>query len=332
MSERIHRLGINTSFLSAKLIGCGLFYLTFPSATVLAYQGLPPLPGDLWRAWSWEPGVLLALGLAAWLYARGTNEVWRRVGRGRGVGYWQASAFGSGLTALFIAFVSPLNAFSTALFSAHMLQHLLLTLVAAPLLVLGAPLVPFLWALPKPARQQIGRWWRPAQVIRLGWHGLSQPLLVWSLHTATLWLWHSPVLYQAALEQPILHELEHITFLGTAWLFWWILLKPNGPKRLGNGAGVLYVFTTALQSGALGALLTFARTPLYPIYSSSVAAWNLTVLADQQLAGVIMWVPAGVVYLVTTLVLLGRWLHRMEQDDSQTWTPLPLPPRAEASE
>jgi cytochrome c oxidase assembly factor CtaG len=299
-----------------------LVLTTIYPSTVFAYQGLPPLPSDFWRAWRWEPGVLLSLIFAAWLYMRGVQTIWRRAGSGRGIYRWQVIAFGSGLIALFIALISPLNAFGTAIFSAHMLQHLILILVAAPLLVLGAPLVPFMWALPRPERRKIARWWRQAKVVRAGWHSLTQPLFVWFLHTITLWLWHLPALYQAALEQPSIHELEHISFLGTALLFWWVLIQPTGRRRLGYGASLLYVFTTALQSGALGALLTFARTPLYPIYTSSAAAWNLTILEDQQLAGVIMWVPAGVIYLGAALVLLSQWLRTMEAKEQQNWKAL----------
>lgn len=281
--------------------------------SLLFGEGLPPLPDNLWRAWSWEPGVLLALVLAAWLYLRGMRTLWQRAGSGRVVRLWQVASFGGGLAALFIALISPLNTFSGALFSAHMIQHLLLFLAAAPLLALGAPLVPWLWALPRPVRYAVGRGWRQAGAVRALWRGLTHPLVVWVLHTLALWLWHLPGLYQAALERAVVHELEHATFLGTALLFWWVLFDGGGRRRLSDGAGILYLFTAALQSGALGALLTFARTPLYPIYTSSAAAWNLTVLEDQQLAGVIMWVPAGVVYLVAALILLGRWLAAMEQ-------------------
>jgi cytochrome c oxidase assembly factor CtaG len=226
---------------------------------------------------------------------------------------WQVAAFGVGLIVVFVALITPLAALADALFSAHMVQHLLLILLAAPLLVLGAPLVPFLWALPAPARKRVGRWWQNIPLLRTLWRSLSQPLIVWLLYALTFWIWHLPTLYQAALEWVWVHELEHASFLLTALLFWWTVLHPlGGHKRLGYGAGALYLFTTALHSSALGALLTFAERPLYPIYVSSVAAWNLTLLEDQQLAGVIMWVPAGVVYPTVALVLLGIWLQRME--------------------
>jgi cytochrome c oxidase assembly factor CtaG len=275
------------------------------------------MPEDLWQSWSWEPFVLLGLLISAGLYAQGVRLLWRRVGPGRAVTYWQLLAFSLGLGTVFVALISPLNAVSRALFSAHMIQHLLLIVVAAPLLVLGDPLVPLLWGLPKKARHAVGGWWKSAGLLRSAWHGLSQPLVVWSLYTVSLWVWHLPALYQAAIERVFVHELEHLSFLGTALLFWWIVIQPSGHRRLGHGAAILFVFTTALHSGALGALLTFARTPLYPVYSSTVAAWNLTILGDQQLAGLIMWVPTGIVYLLTALILLVFWLQAIERRQAQ---------------
>lgn len=276
-----------------------------------AFQGLPPTPETIWSAWNLEPSILAILIVIAWGYFRGVRRLWRRAGLGRGIHVWQAVAFSAGLLVLLAALVSPLGALGTALFSVHMLQHLLLMIVAAPLLVLGAPLLPLIWALPKPARQALGRWWRKANLVRSLWQNLSQPLLVWLLYGFTLWIWHLPALYQAALEQVVIHELEHITFFGTALLFWWVLIQPIGHRRMNYGAGVLFIFTTALHSGALGALLTFAQRPLYPIYVAR--AWNTTALEDQQLAGLIMWIPMGVIYLITALVLLALWLQTTEQ-------------------
>jgi putative membrane protein len=281
--------------------------------SLLAFQGLPPIPEDIWSRWSWEPFVLLGLLLGGWFYFRGVWQLWQQAGAGRVIGRWQVGAFGLGLAVLFIALISPLNSLSTTLFSAHMLQHLLLILIAAPLLVLGAPLIPLLWALPKSVRRAAGRWWKSTRFIQTGWHILTIPWLVWLLHTITLWFWHLPRLYQAALEQVFLHELEHLSFFGTALLFWWILIQSGGSRRLEYGSSILFVFATALQSGALGALLTFAQTPLYPIYTSSVTAWGLTLLEDQQLAGLIMWIPASVVYLLAALLLFMHWLQAGEQ-------------------
>jgi putative membrane protein len=282
------------------------------TAVTLASAG--PTPANVWTAWAWDPLVLLGLMLATAVYARGLRTYWRRVGAGEGVRPWQAAAYAGGLAAVVVALVSPLDALAEALFAAHMVQHLVLILVAAPLLVLGAPLVPALWSLDRPQRHAIGRWWRRARRVRAAWRALSQPGLVWALYAATLWLWHLPALYQAALASPPLHALEHATLLGSALLFWWTALHPGRPGRVGHGPAVLYVFTAGVQSGLLGVLLTFAPVPWYPAYAPGEAAWSLAPLEDQQLAGLLMWVPGGVAHLLVALALFVAWLSAAERE------------------
>lgn len=284
--------------------------------TVLAHAGLPPEPHDLPGAWSFEPAVLLGLALLGWAYGRGVAAVWGRAGVGRGVRRWQAAAFAAGLAALFVALVSPLDALGAALFAAHMLQHMLLVLVAALLFVLGAPERAVLWALPGPARGRAGAWGRAA-AIRWAWRAITKPFVVWALHAAAIWAWHIPSLYQAALRNQLVHGLEHASFLGTGLLFWWVLARPPEHGGLDRGLGVLFLFTTALQSGVLGALMTFTPTPWYPAYRASTAAWGLTPLEDQQLAGLIMWVLGGLIYALAALALLGVCLSGSELDQQR---------------
>lgn len=286
-----------------------LLALALGAGPARAHPGAPPEPHDLWSAWSWEPGVLLGVWLSAWLYARGTERLWRRAGVGHGVRRWQAASFAAGLFLLLVALVSPLDALGAALFSAHMVQHEVLILLAAPLLVLGVPLVPFLWALPPSWRRRMGRWSK-APPVRRGWRTLTHPLSAWTLHAAALWIWHAPPLYQATLRSGAVHVAQHASFLGTALLFWWVLLHSG--RRMEHGVGVLYVFTTGMYGSALGALLTFAPTAWYPAYAGSVAAWGLSPLEDQQLGGLIMWIPAGIVYVGAALALLAVWLRTVE--------------------
>lgn len=285
------------------------------TGVALAHEGEPLAPHDLWRAWNWDPLILTGLTLAGWRYGRGVRALWQRAGPGRGVSRWRVAAFSGGLLALFVALVSPLDALSGALFSAHMVQHLLLIMVAAPLLVLGAPPVALGWALPQRWRPGAARWWHRRSLLQKGWQALSQPLAVWTLYMAALWLWHIPVLYEAALRSEFIHFLEHGCFLATAVLFWRTLARCSAGGRLSYGVGILYVFTTALHGGLLGSLLTFTPRVWYPLYATSTAGWGLTPLADQQLAGVIMWVPMGIVYTVAALTLLGIWLQVMERKD-----------------
>jgi putative membrane protein len=273
----------------------------------LFHTGQPLAPHDLWTAWSFEPAVVAGLVLTGWLYLRGVRAVWAGAGRGRGVHVWEAGAFGSGWFLLLLGLVSPLHRLGEVLFSAHMAQHELLMAAAAPLLVLGRPIVPFLWAVPIRWRKTAGSW-SAAPPVRAAWSAISSPLAAWTLHGIAIWFWHAPPLYQATLGSEIIHTLQHLSFLGTGLLFWWSLFRGR-EGRLGTPFAVVYLFTTAVHTSLLGALLTFSSRLWYPLYASSTAAWGLTPLEDQQLAGVIMWVPAGLAYVIATLAIAGSWLR-----------------------
>jgi putative membrane protein len=221
-----------------------------------------------------------------------------------------AWAFGAGWLALFIALVSPLHPWGEVLFSAHMTQHEVLMLVAAPLLVLSRPLAPFLWALPARRRSPVGAVGKK-RVVRAIWRTLTNPLVAWAVHAVALWLWHAPALFQATLRSDFVHTLQHLSFLGSALLFWWDLIHSR--RGLMNyGAAVLYMFTTSVHSGVLGALITFAHSVWYPAYTTT-QTWGLTPLEDQQLGGLIMWVPAGLVYIAAGLALMVGWMRESER-------------------
>jgi putative membrane protein len=292
--------------------------LLLPVGLAHAHPGQPPAPHDLPSTWNWEPAVLLGMVLSGGLYAASLRALWERAGVGHGVSVRQAAAFAAGWLSLAAALISPLDALSGVLFSAHMLQHVLLILVAAPLLVLGAPPAALAWSVPRVWRRKFFGLGRSLAPLQAAGHLLALPLVAWGLHVLALWAWHAPGLYEAALSDERLHALEHLSFLGTALLFWWGLLQPMGGREIGLGLRLLSIFTMALQSGFLSALLTFSPQSWYPAQSSGAAAWGLTPLDDQQFAGVLMWVPAGMVYLVTALWLLGSRLHAMEQDDLTT--------------
>jgi putative membrane protein len=244
-----------------------------------------------------EPSALLAVLVLGGLYVRGVRTLWQRAGREHVVHRWQAASFGGGLLAIVAALESPLDNLSADLFALHMVQHLLLILVAGPLLVLGAPLAPLFWALPKASRRPLGAWWHSIAF-------LARPAVAFGLHSLALWLWHVPPLYDAALRSRGIHVLEHLTFLTTAVLFWWAVLHT---ARRSHGLSILYLFGLALESTLLGALLTFSSAPWYATHLASAPAWGLTPLEDQQFAGLIMWVPGGGVYLAAALGLFAAW-------------------------
>ena len=270
-------------------------------------------PGTLWSSWTFQPLVVVGMCLGAWVYLRGVRAAWRGRSPGRGIRRGQVVAFAGGLAALAVALISPLDALSEDLLSAHMAQHLLLLMVAPLLLVLGSPVLSMTMAIP-PAWRRMGRRMARRPGVRAVGRALTHPLTTWLLALIALWAWHAPALYQGALQHEGIHLLEHASFLGTALLFWWTALQPSGPRRLPRGADVLYVFTGSLPGAALGALFAFASAPLYPLYAVRVSVWGLTPLQDQQLAGVIMWIPSGVIYLGVSAWLFVRWLGALDRE------------------
>jgi putative membrane protein len=270
------------------------------------HDGQPVAPHDFWTAWSFEPAVVIGLVAAAWLYPRGVRALWRNAGWGHGVKKWEAAAFGLAWLLLTLALVSPLHGLGRALFSAHMAQHEILMTAATPLLVLGRPFVAFLWAVP-PSWRRFARHLSNTPVVRRSWGVFTHPLAAWALHALAIWLWHLPSWYQATLESEGIHTLQHLSFILSALLFWWSLLRVR-QDRLGRPTAVIYLFTTAVHTTLLGAFLTFSTRLWYPLYSESTAPWGLTPLEDQQLAGLIMWIPGGVAYLLAALAVAGSWL------------------------
>ena len=284
----------------------GLFLLP------LAHGDEPHDLHDLLTTWGWDPLTLIGLAASAVLYILGVRNVWKAAGRaGAGIRKWEAWSFALGWFALFVALVSPLHPWGKVLFSAHMTQHEILMLVAAPLVVLGQPLVATLHALPGTWAAALARMFnRPAW---LGfWHVVTNAFTAWVIHLVVLWTWHLPALFQLTLENEFVHALQHLSFLLSALLFWWAILQGR-QAALNYGLAVLYMLTTAIHSGLLGALITFARTTWYPAYKGKTDSWGLTALQDQQIGGLIMWVPACTVYVIAGLALFAAWLRESER-------------------
>jgi putative membrane protein len=281
------------------------------STSVFAHEGKPHQLADLWYTWSFDPFSVLSLTISGLLYTRGIYCLWRESGLFHGIGFWEAIAFVTGWIWLFIALVSPLHPWGEVLFSAHMTQHEILMLVSAPLFILGRPFIAAVWALPSAWRKQVGIITKNRPIAGT-WKFFTNPFVAWAVHASTLWIWHIPFLFQATLKSDLVHTLQHISFFLSALLFWWaIIASPRGLKSY--GAGVLYLFTTSIHSGLLGAFLTFASVVYYPAYSHSTASWGLTPIEDQQLGGLIMWVPAGMVYIVAGLLMFAGWMRESER-------------------
>jgi putative membrane protein len=286
------------------------------AATLVIMMDTPALahpelvtPDTLWRSWSAEPFVLAPLLLTSWLYTRGVRRLWRHGGRGLGVTVPGACAFAAGQAAIAIALISPVDPLGGTLLSAHMAQHGLLAGIAPPLLLLGRPELAFAWAVRgRSARVPASLWRTGAAICRR----LSGLLLATILYGATTWLWHAPWLFGAAVHYESVHVAQHLSFFVPAMFFWHALLNAPSPRRAAMATAA--AFATFMHTGLLGGLITLAPEPLYVAYVGRTAAWNLTPLADQQLAGVLMWVPLGLPYVAAGLWLGSRLLGGAEDD------------------
>jgi cytochrome c oxidase assembly factor CtaG/cytochrome c551/c552 len=278
---------------------------------MMLHAGVPFAPYDLASAWSWEPGIYFPIAVAAALYVRGALVEWRRAPQARDRILRNGLLFSAGWLVLVLALVSPLHRLGGVLFSAHMAQHELLMTIAAPLLVLSRPITPFLWAMPLGMRRAVGGGFTRGPVATL-WDAISQPVVATVLHGVAIWGWHSPQLYDATLTNEWAHAAQHASFLGTGLLFWWAMIYGRA-NRPSYGVSVILVFLTAVHTTVLGALLTIAESSWYPAYTSALTTpWGFTPLEDQQLGGLIMWVPATIAYLVAALALFLAWLKQSE--------------------
>lgn len=229
---------------------------------------------------------------------------------------WRTAAFFTGLLVLIAALSRPLDGYAHELFSAHMLQHMLLTLAAAPLLLLGSPIRPLLRGLPRGVRRSVIGPLARARPLRALAHALRLPLVVGVLYVGGLYYWHIPQVYDGAVAEPALHLLQHAWFLGTALLFWSVIIDPE-PFRspLHPAARIVYLLLAgAAQNTILGGVLAFSSRLFYRQYASSPLEYGLDPLTDQRIGGAIMWVPGDVIFLLAASLAFFRWLQREEDE------------------
>src|SRR5208337_2462436 len=296
-----------------------------PTVTTASPAMMNPTFDAVIRSWPFEPWLYVSLLLAAGIYLRGWLVLHRRSARRWSQG--QLIAFLAGLTVLFLALASPIEPFTSLLLQVHMLQHLLLMMLAPPLLWLGAPQFPLLLGLPRPIRTY---WVAPlfrSRFLRRTFQSLTHPVPAWLLFTAATWFWHFPPIYELVLRSDGWHYLQHISFLGTAILFWYPVIRPY-PSRPSWSPWLLipYLILADVQNTLLSALLTFSDQPLYAYYAEGPRLGNLSPLDDQAVAGVLMWVPGSVAYLVPLCVIGIRLLFG--GDETTNRRPASLPGQA----
>lgn len=262
----------------------------------------PVPPGELWSAWSTDPFVIAGLAGIAVAYALGVAAA-----RGRPallpVVRRRAVAGTAALVVLVVALVSPLDAAAEATFTAHMVQHVLLSAAAAPLLVLAAPVVTIRRAMPRSWRRPLDRVARTAAG-PTWWRGGVAVAAATVLAAGTLTIWHAPALYDLALRSDLVHAVEHVTILGAAAAFWSAVIHAVRRSQTLVSVGALGV--ACAHGAALGALLALAPRPWY---AHDATGWDVNALADQQLAGALMWVPTPTVYLAAAALVLHRALR-----------------------
>lgn len=255
----------------------------------------------LWQAWSWEPDVLISIALLVAAYFVLSKFRFER----------RTWLFLAGIFILLLALESPIGVLGEEdLFSFHMLQHLMLVLVVAPLWLAGIP--PGWW-------QRLLSWAPAARLENI----LGNPIIALLLYVGILWGWHVPAFYDAAVRSEPVHTLEHVSFLIMAVIFWWpIIAQPQNLKRMSPLGSSLYLFVAAAADAVLGIIITFASPVLYPVYLDPTdthhflpflqQTWGLTTAVDQQLGGLLMWIPGGLVYLMAILATLSHWFNTPE--------------------
>ena len=276
-----------------------------------------------WAAWSLDPIALVLVPLSAWLYARGLAR--SQGSRRQRHPAWRPAAFYAALATIFVALVSPLDRLADELFLAHMVQHLLLVSVAPPLLLLSAPMIPVLRGVPRGVRRALVIPGLKSPLVRVPLRFVAQPLVAWPLYVTALLAWHIPNAFELALRNPAAHLLEHVIFLGTAVLWWWNVVDPVPLKpNLSYLARVPYIFLTTVPVFVLGAFLTFSPSAWYGHYSASTPDYGLTPLEDQQLGGIIMWIPGSLILMTALLIVLLFVVHteaRQQRERETRLTP-----------
>lgn len=262
--------------------------------------------------WSFDPLVLVIVVLPGVLYGRGLRQ-WHN--RPSSFASWRPYLFYGGLAALFLALSSPIDSLADDMFTFHMLQHLIIQMIAPPLMLLGAPTTPILKGMPKLVRLEFVRPLVRNRTVRTLYNGLTIPVVTWLLFTLSMWTWHFwPGAYETAITNAWAHTGQHVSFSVTSLLLWWTIVDPKPLRsRLSYPLRMVFIFAILSQVVSLGAAITFRGDIIYTFYETRTRLWGLTALEDQQSAGALMWI-AGVMMLVLALsVTFGVWWEKQEK-------------------
>lgn len=283
---------------------------------------MDPVLNSILRSWDWRPGLLLLFFTLGALYTTGWWRLRRKSHQNQLANGWRLFAYWFGLFWLIIALMSPVDILSGQLFYMHMIQHVLLSMWAVPLILLANPFPFLLWGLPAPVRDKVGnalsRLLHREADSRSWLRAATTPGISWFIMVAILWGWHDPNLYGAALEIEWIHDLEHLTFFASSMLYSWHITGagPRIHKLMSRPARIAYALAGVPASFAPGVVIAFATNVLYPHYESMPrlpAPLGMSVINDQTLAGIIMWVLGSMMHFMTAFVLIARWLKHEEK-------------------
>ena len=262
-------------------------------------------------SWTLDPILTIPLGLALVIYCVG----WARLAR-RASARVHPTMFLAGWGVLAFSLVSPLHEAGERSFTMHMIEHELIMLVATFLLAASSAGAVLAWGLPRGVRLALGGGWKsPLQSL---WRRLTEPVTATAVQAAVMWTWHAPILFDRALESFGWHVAQHACFFLSSLLFWWAMVHPRG-RGAGYGVSAACLFVTSLVGGALGALMSFSSSPWYADYAAmGITGIGVDPVDDQRLAGLIMWIPGGLVHGLAALAFFYRWLKSAEEAHAVT--------------
>ncbi|MDO9445049.1 MAG: cytochrome c oxidase assembly protein [Dehalococcoidia bacterium] len=275
-----------------------------------AHQGIE---GDWWLAWNFDPIVIIPVALAGFFYARGLHR-WSE--RSRQHSHWRTFSYYLGLLVLLLSVESPLDRLGEHHFSMHMVQHSLVMMVIPPLILLGAPTTPMLRGLPRWVRRHAVTPMLRSSAVAAVWRVLTFPVVAVGLFTLSQWFWHlMPGWYDTALNNDALHLVQHFSFFAVSVLFWWNIIDPKPLRsRIPMGFRIVYFYGAMIPKHILAALITFSPAPLYETYTQVALFLPWGPKQDQEIAGLMMWVPFGeMINLVTAAIIFQIWWRQSER-------------------
>ena len=276
----------------------------------------------LLRSWEWRFVVVAIVVLWGSVYINGFAHIrtLKSGSRSRDViglaPYWRLFSYLAGLLCIVLALLSPVEVLSGQLFFMHMIQHMLLVMCAAPLLLISNPFPILLWGLPSRIRSVVGGLFVGKSWLRKALERFTGAGKSWMLFVIVYIGWHDPMLYEAALHSSVVHDIEHISFFLVSILFWWHVTSaaPRVHQHLAYGRRIAYLLVTVPVNMITGVAITFSRQPIYEYYVKVQRPWALTVMQDQMLGGIIMWIPGSMMLIIAIIVLVVRMMASEERN------------------